>query len=427
MYVKNLKALSIVVSAGLFWLVLPLGAQPQTGSVLSRVQTIEDPELGDLIRVAIENCERTSRPPNERLEIVQAVTESYARIKLLDEQIEQTARRAKAGGATEVVGEMVLAKAELESKRMTELGKLRQIMGIIPAHAFGRRSVNELKTWLQLDVIGDRVIVWISRQPFDKEWRRMDYSLAGAMTKNTTLSYVASQLKGEDRLPIRIDIRRTVEGVPLSEQLESEIIQLIKKGNTQMQAEVHLEEVGRGQAHFNLYVENARVGEHWDEPQVPGNHLRRIIDPNDLGAYVERLIRGPTRIPAVFTIEYVPGDDDAAGRVSHVVMETAKRVGIAEFVQVKSTLHEPTSWDLYTGRWEADSAGRVTAIELTLNPIRSVISYQDGRTNAAGNGWRTEGKTLVIGAPETMEGNLDSQGRLVITSGGDTMTFRKVR
>ena len=76
-------------------------------SVLNRVQKIEDPELGELIRIAIENINTPETeqisiflPGNpeytrlksiiqtQELEIVRKVTEAYTEIKLLDNQIE---------------------------------------------------------------------------------------------------------------------------------------------------------------------------------------------------------------------------------------------------------------------------------------------------------------------------------------------------
>ncbi len=284
MYGKNLKASLVLIGAGLFLLIPPLQAQQQPGSVLSRVQTVEDPELGDLIRVAIENCDRTSPSPTpdtspNKLKPVQEVTESYARIKLLDDQIEQTARKIKGDGSGGVLQEMALAKAELESKRTIELAKLRQIMQVIPAHAFARRPVSELKTWLHLDALGERVIVYTSRRPFDQ---RPQYSLVGMMSRNAALEYVAGQMKREDRLPIRIDIYRTVEGLPLSEQLNSESVQLVKKTNIQMQAEVHLEEVGQRVSRPTFVVEKGKVGTGHEQTNGGVRVLAGIVEPNDL-------------------------------------------------------------------------------------------------------------------------------------------------
>ena len=84
-------------------------------SVLSRVRTVDDPELGELIRVALENLPETKRlrqmhPYEEgyrqaeeaeetaKHRTVRLVTEAYVQIKLLDSQIEQSDEKLKSSG-----------------------------------------------------------------------------------------------------------------------------------------------------------------------------------------------------------------------------------------------------------------------------------------------------------------------------------------
>jgi hypothetical protein len=98
-------------------------------------------------------------------------------------------------------------------------------MGIIPAHAFGRRPMNELKMWLHFDVIGDRIAVYESSQPV---WQESAYSLVGVMAKDRALDHAAGRLKQESSFPLRIDVGRTFEGTRLAEELNSEIMQLVK-------------------------------------------------------------------------------------------------------------------------------------------------------------------------------------------------------
>ena len=97
-------------------------AQVETPSVMSRVHTVEDPELGDLIRLAMENRPTTSK--DDVYDVFRQITQTYAQIKLLDLQIEQIAQKAgTTSGPVEMRYELLLAKAELESKRTTELAK----------------------------------------------------------------------------------------------------------------------------------------------------------------------------------------------------------------------------------------------------------------------------------------------------------------
>ena len=69
-------------------------AQNKTPSVLDRVQKVDDPELGELIRLAMENRKGTNE--KEALEIMRKVTLSYVQIKLLDQQIAEVSRKIKA-------------------------------------------------------------------------------------------------------------------------------------------------------------------------------------------------------------------------------------------------------------------------------------------------------------------------------------------
>ena len=111
-------------------------AQNQIPSILDRVQKVEDPELGELIRVAVENLKARYHTDEEMVgKKIKEVTQSYAQIRLLDQQIAEVTRKAKLveeTGPGELRYELLLAKTELESKRMTEIANLREMMFIIP-------------------------------------------------------------------------------------------------------------------------------------------------------------------------------------------------------------------------------------------------------------------------------------------------------
>jgi len=74
---EHIKKLLCVLCLGLpVVLAAAAAAQSETPSVMTRVQREEDPELGDLIRLAMENRKKVSR--EEAFEIVRKVTQSYA-------------------------------------------------------------------------------------------------------------------------------------------------------------------------------------------------------------------------------------------------------------------------------------------------------------------------------------------------------------
>ena len=100
---QNSKSLFVVCAILLLAGLASASAGKGRGTMLSRVQTIHDPELGELIRVALENLPETKRmaevayrsPSNEeyrtaraaeataRHRTVRLVTEAYMHIQLL--------------------------------------------------------------------------------------------------------------------------------------------------------------------------------------------------------------------------------------------------------------------------------------------------------------------------------------------------------
>jgi len=215
-------------------------------SILSRVQTIDDRELGELIRVALENLPESKRlakinPRNKdyeeqkevvekvKLETVRLVTEAYVEIKLLDSQIEQTDAKLHSAGLPEPLArELILAKAELESQRDIKLAQLRETMYIIPKHALGMKPIKHLNGWLKLQVIGDQICVFTGSKPFNEYVYEMSHHFVKLVTVEGAIAYVKEFIVKKDHLPVRIDISRNSEGIKLSEDLQQKMINIIK-------------------------------------------------------------------------------------------------------------------------------------------------------------------------------------------------------
>nr|MBP7053262.1 hypothetical protein [Phycisphaerae bacterium] len=102
--------------------------QGSVPSVFERVQRIDDPELGELIRVVLDKNANLTQ--ESKLELMRKVTLSYAQIRLLDQQITEVSRNLEsAPGPADVRYELAMARAELESKLTAELTNLREVMG----------------------------------------------------------------------------------------------------------------------------------------------------------------------------------------------------------------------------------------------------------------------------------------------------------
>ena len=202
-------------------------------SVLNRVQKIEDPELGELIRIAIENTNSPELneialylPGNpeykrlksiiqsQELEVVRKVTEAYTEIKLLDNQIEQADKRINSKNIPEALAnELLLAKYEMEAKLTNKLAELRETMNIIPLHPLGRRALEQINNWIKLDVIGNQVAVFNCSKPFIEYASDMKHNFIKLMSHDEAFNYIRSNVK---TLPVRIDISRNAEGIKQS-------------------------------------------------------------------------------------------------------------------------------------------------------------------------------------------------------------------
>jgi len=222
-------------------------------SILTRLQVVDDPELSELIRIAVANTadakeageflrrytsrkylELKRKADEAGAKVVRLVTEAYAQIRLMDTQISQIEQKISAArGAVRI--ELILARAELDTKRMMKLAELREIMNIVPKHAFGRQPLGKLKNWLALDVIGDFVYVLKYKRPY-YEWRRYPQSAQAVkvMSGEVAVKYIKDMVKNRDELPLRVTIFRTESGAKVSEKLYEQVIETIKKEKVEL-------------------------------------------------------------------------------------------------------------------------------------------------------------------------------------------------
>lgn len=330
-------------------------------SVLDRIQRIDDPELGELIRIAIENTkvsllkelETLTRNEEEHkkfensiekieLQTVRKVTEAYSEIKLLDSQIEQIEKRLSLSKSPETLtNELFLAKTELEARLTDKLAELREIMHIIPVHPLGRRKLEELNTWIKLDVIGDQVSVFNCSKPFDEYAYRMKHNFVKMMSLKEAFDYVTNNIK---ELPIRIDILRNTEGIKLSDELNKQIIDFIKDKKLEMEAEVHLDDHIRTlPTTGRIIIHDEKIGTSirtQDTPRGKIETLSGIIDPNELESYIQAiLIRQPSLLPNTILLQHDDESKDLALSIEKNVKDFAQEKGIDKLVTVKMQLY----------------------------------------------------------------------------------------
>jgi hypothetical protein len=188
-----------------------------------------------------------------------------------------------------------------------------------------------------------------------------------------------------------------------------------------MRTEIHRDAAPYQRAAFAFMIEEGQVGtahgvrsvRYPNGGSVQVSKLTDIIEPNDIGHLVEqRLAIRPYCIPATFHVEYPPINEALADEVARTITETAKRLGISEFVEVKRQLRPPMPKELYEGQWEAKrDDGQILGLLIEPEGICVLI---DGEKRDAAT-WSMEGENLVIDlGPERFKGTLEAQGHLAM-------------
>ncbi len=410
-------------------------AQNQTLSVLDRVQKVDDPELGELLRLAMEN--RKGMNENEAFEIMRKVTISYVQIKLLDQQIAEVSRKIKAEtGPAEMQYELLLAKTELESKLMTELANLREIMGIIPRHAFEEQPVETLNTWLSFNVIDERVHVLDGLKPFHEWWITRRRNSAGLMSEREALDYVREQLKNKKNLPIRIDLYHNPSTAAATEDLHNKIVSLSREANAQMQTEVRTElSVFKGSGVSPLFIREGKIstlhagGKGLQRPDGGSKPLETgVVEPNDLEQHILWRLTAPKNLPLTFRIEYDEASTALARQTADKISAIAKDLGLGEVVDVERALVDSVPESDFLGRWQAITKGEVQTID--IQPTGVCVFVQSPGSKLIRGGMSVPGRWFLTPKEIHMDikdkrsdgywvyrGHLDKEGKLVVDRG----------
>lgn len=425
MKAKSIIILISLLAAGSLLTPTVVTAQSETPKLLSRLQAVEDPELGELIRVALENdSQHYNRSVDRELELTRKVTVAYAQIKLLDRQIELLEKKAQMKALPdELQYELILARAELEAKRTTELATLREIVWIMPNYPLKSKSTQRLKAWLALEVLDEHIRVCQGVRPFRSRASDTAYTPMGLMSKTEALAVVSKHLSKKDELPIRVDIYHNPHEEPLAAQLEREVIGLIRQAKAELQAEVHLEDSDRSQPGSRAYyLERNRIATSCSVSgsRVPKVRLDHFVEPNDIPGQTETHLLAPGNLPAIYDVRYDPSSRELSIQVAREIERTVEALGLAEYVTVRRTLQELDKERQYLGRWEAVHEGETFTIAITQDGRCRLTADEDTRE---GN-WRTNGKQVGLSlGDETIWGHINAQGHLVLDE--DSITFKR--
>jgi len=430
--------------------------QSKTPSVLDRVQRVDDPQLGELIRVAVDN--HANFNTSEKLELMRKVTLGYGQIRVLDQQIAEISRKIEStAGPTEVRYELLMARTELESKLMTEMTNLREVMGVVPKYPFDKQPVETLRTWLRLNPIGgDRVYVLDTKKPIIEYWAYTRFESLGLMSQKEALGLVRERLKDPNNRPARIDILWTNE---TADELRDKTIALVREMGAGMQTEVSLgrnEFIGSGEAPF--FLRQGKITTLFPVPVLrpdggPYDFLATgPVDVRELDQHILWRITYQWNLPFTFRIEHDRVSSDLAQRVAGEIQTIAKRLGVSDLVGVQSVLVEPVPEQAFLGRWKALGKGEIQAIDVQPEGVCAVTWSQDAKSKRAGMAatypWVITTKEIVIDPKEdsklnwiwyTYRGYINADGKLAVEKGdiypqgtfyraGDsTMVFEKVK
>ena len=425
------KLLCLLLCLGM---VAAVAAQDNTPSVLERVQNESDLELGELIRAAID---RESRLPSskrkEPLELIRKITVSYTQIKLFDQQIAEVSRKIESKtGPEELQHELMLSKTELEAKRMTELANLRELMGIIPRHAFEKQPIDTLNTWLCLNIIDERIYVLDTLKPFSDYWARGRWESAGLLSERETLDYIRKRFKSRNSLPIRIDIYHKSAMSSAAKDLHRKIVSLAIETNSQMETEVCSELstwVGSGVSTFfvregtirTLYPAPVRRPDKGPKPLVSG-----LVNPNDVEQHILWRLTMPKNVPLKFRIEHDEKSALLARQVVEMCKATVKQLGTTEVVEVEEALVQPVPEAVFLGQWQA--VGDANIQDINLQPrgqsqLKIVTGYSSRSdiktTKTIPAPWTLATKEIFIdrGQNQIYRGHINEEGNLVLERG----------
>ncbi|UCE48448.1 MAG: hypothetical protein JSW47_22990, partial [Phycisphaerales bacterium] len=300
-----------------------------------------------------------------------------------DQQIAEVTRKTKSAeetGPIELRYELLLAKAELESKRTTEMANLREMMFIIPKLPLDVQPIETLNTHISLQMIGERLYVLECQKPFSDYWVVQRWKFAGFLSEKETLDYFRGTLKDESNLPMRIHIYYDADENEAAKNLRNEIISVAKDTNSQTDLEVRLEEItftGSGDSTFYLRQGKITTFNTHDAMTRPDGGSEPLtwglVDPKDLEQHILWRLTKPKNVPLTFRIEYDQASASLATEVADTARAVLRRLGVGELADVEMTRVELAPETIYLGQWRGAAEGYIHEIDIRPGGICRVV------------------------------------------------------
>lgn len=431
-----------------------VAGQSETPSVLQRVQRIDDPQLGELIRVTLDNNANANQ--KQKMELMRKVILSYAQIRLFDQQIAEVSRKLESTRSpVDARYELAMARTELESKLMAEMTNLREVMGVIPKYPFDSQPVESVHTWLRLNPTDDDIVYVLgTKKPISEYWAYTRFESLGLMSQHGALDLVRERLRDPNNLPARIDILWTHEA---AEDLRDKILTLVREMGAATETDVSLGKndfIGSGEAPF--FVRQGKITTLYPVPVLrpDGGPWEFIstgpVELKDLDQHILWRITFQWNVPLTFRIEHDQASADLAQRIIDQIGTVVQRLHVGDVVGVQSVLAEPVPEQAFLGQWKVEGNADIQALDIQPGGKCALTWSRDARSTRAGTTvtypWTITTREIIIDPGEdskanwnwyTYRGYINADGALALEKGliypqgtffraGDsTMTFKK--
>jgi len=322
--------------------------------------TVTDPELTVCIRTAISNLSTTEGTQKvraagsyerARLQTIREVTESYAKIRLLDSQIEQLLKSVDSSTPKALSTELVLAQAELDSKRIQELAKLRESMCIVPRYALGQIPRPQLDSWIVLDVLDDKLIfVFQAVKPFSPYPGNRRYTSVKPMSAKEALDYIDRMLSDKKENLLRFEVMCDRANIKHADNIRAQLMDLVKRSSAEFHTDIRLScdsSTDRDERHSLLAI-GGRIGTggYMDEEKVGsgGQPIERHILGGEISldkldsVFAEKCLSRPKQLPFTWFIEHDEESNKQVSQITARIREIAHNHNVSSLVRIRPYL-----------------------------------------------------------------------------------------
>jgi hypothetical protein len=339
----NYQKIAIVLLALIGMFLTPVLFAEEEKSVLDRVKIEDDPELAELIKIAVRNLRELKlevptdssekrRQHEFEVEVAKAktirtVTEIYAKIKLLDEKIRQiNIKIDDSKTIKDIASELILAKSDLEAQRLTKIAELRETMNWTPWTPFSPKEIKDLNTWIQLEIVDEVIQIFEANKPSNDCFICNDFTHLSLYSPDDTVKYLEGIFKRLDAMPIRINLYATKEGSAFAEILKEQIKLIAKNAKADFQTAFASRIEIINTKYSTLEVANERTV----------LYDKSAINTETFNDYFKRCLQRPGALPRIYQITYRENLEDKAKELEAALNAIIKELGYTKYVQVEN-------------------------------------------------------------------------------------------